>query len=332
MAEVKEKTPEEKLLESAKAGEGSSGGDKNAGGDGDERTPEEKMIDELKGNLEAANKRAESAEARADSERTQKDSARQEAKTEAQKRIETQEGALKTAVEGAKNKFDSARKDWREARDSGDSAKEEEALIKMNDAQMEYRGAEFQEKNFKVWKEGNSANDGNVRREKLFTVKTATGDSINVPQSGFDWINAHPRFKNDPEYAEAVYAADAISKSRNIAPFSKEHTDFIEKQLKKNGFDDEDSTARRESEGSKKDESSASIKKSDKQSTAAPPNGSPGSGSGASKKQTFVMTSDHRRAAQFTFPDDYKKDPKAAEEKYARYQLEIQAKKARGEL
>ena len=311
-----EKTPEEKLLDDKKALEGGST-EKKTEEVADERTPEQKIIDELKGNLEAANKRAAQAESQRDSERVQKDSARTEATTARERQVLAEEEKLKTAVAGAKSAFDAAQREWDDAYDAGDKQKLRDAQIKLNDAQMALRGSEFQEGNFKKWKETQKSapvDDG------LFEMKTGTGDVIRVPQSAIDWANKHPKLKTDSDYTDSVYDADMRAKRRGIKVYSQDYYDFIDSHLKKSGLEDDDGD-----DPVKKD--APVIKKSDKQSTAAPPGGSTGSTGGSSKKNSFTLTADMRKAAQIVFPDEYKKDPAAAEEKYAKYQMEMKKSK-----
>ena len=308
MAEEAKKEEKEIEIEVKKADESS-----------DERSPEQKLIDELKGSLESATRRAEAAEATASSERAQKEVARSEVKTAAQRQIETQEAALISSINGTKSAFEAAQREWDEAYDAGDKAKLRAAQEKLNDAQMAMRGAEFEKGRFDKWKEANKNAPVETAREPSYTIKSATGDDFTLPQAGKDWVNKHSKFTTDPEYAEEVVAANAKAMTRRIKAWSPEHFEFIENHLKKVGLEDSDEVAPPKKE-------TATSKKAEKQSTAAPPGGSTGSNSGGSKKQTITLTSEQRRAAQIVFPDEYKKDPAAAEAKYAKYQLEMKNK------
>lgn len=331
MAETQEKTPEEKLLEDAKKGGGAAAGDEGEGEGGDERTPEQKLIEELKETAKSSKERAEKAEFERDQERAQKDTARKAASTEAEKNVLAQEDSLKSKLSAAKSGFESAQKEWDDAYDAGDKAKLRAAQEKLNDAQMMLRGAEFNMKRFDDWKE--ESKKSVAATADLYDFKTGTGDTLKLPKSAIDWAKKHPKLSTDREYTDAVYDADGRAKRRGIEPYTPEYYEFLDGHIKRMGLTEEEDG---EVDPPKKDEKEEKTppkkeSKSNASSSAAPVGGSTGSNGAGSGKQTFRMTADHRKAAQISFPDEYKKDPKATEEKYARIQLDIQERRKRGE-
>lgn len=310
MAEVDTKTAEQKLLDDAKNSTG--GGSSAASGSTDDSTltPEQKLISEMRGKLEESEKRAKKAEEERDYERIQKDSAQNTAKTEVERRVKTQEDAVTTNLVAAKSTFESARKEFKDAHDSGDTSKILDAQTTLNDAQMRLRGAEYAEAQFKQNKD---------------RVVSGTSRFTKVEQ---EWIDKNPRFNSDRRFRAAVYAADEEARSKNIQIDSREYFNHIETYIRDVGLEDDDGDTQQQKPADKKE----TQRRSDKQTTAAPAGGASGqSGASGGSKKTFTMTPEHRRGAQISFPEEYRKDPAKAEEKYAKYQLQLQDKKAKGE-
>lgn len=312
---VKKLTPEEELVNAASTTADDADGD---GTEIDDRSPEQKLIQDLESKLTHAEERARSAEDQRDAERHQKDAARTEAKTAAQKQVLATEISHRNAVAAAKSAFESAQKEWDDAFDSGDKTSVRKAQEKLNDAQSMLRSAEYQNAQFDNWKK-------------------QTGGVVSNEQSRFskaelDWIDKNPRFNTDRKFRAGVYAAHEEAVQKGIEIDSPAYFKNVEDYLSDIGLKDEavsSDQAQKKEEPVKKEQ-----KKSEKQgsSTAIPPGGASGSSSGSGKKQTFHMTSEHREAAAVCYPELHRKDPKAAEEKYAVRQLEIQQKKAKGEL
>ena len=304
MVEEVKRTPEEELLAKAKAGEGSSAAAEKT--DDDAGKSSEDLIKDLQDKLGEANKRASAAEYQRDNERAEKDSARKAATEASQNQVKTQEEALKSKLNAAKSKFEKAQSDWDEAFDLGDKAKLRSAQERLNDSQMELRGAEFEEKRFTDWKEKNK---GEVTVSKSASKFGPKGDA---------WIEKNPEFNTNPEFRDEVYAADAVARARDIEIYSPEYFELIEKRLTKAGM--------REKPEADETAPAVAAKKVEKQasSSAAPVGRSGGSSSSSgSSKTTITLTPEMRRGAQIAFPEDYKKDPKATEEKYARYRMQI---------
>lgn len=326
MAEEKEKTAEEKLLEDAKnSGAGKEGGE--GSGDGDSgMTPEEKIIADLKEKAKTNEERAKKAEEERDSERLEKDAAKKAAATATGERDRTQKEMIASQLAATKSKFESAQKEWDDAHDSGDKTKLRIATEQLNDAQMALRSAEYNSAQYKTWEEGNARRetvDPNLRE-----FRTGTGDTLKLPVSAIEWAKGHPLLSTDREYTEAVYDADTRAKRRGIEPYSKEYYAFLDNHVDKMGLrkkDDEPNPR-----DNQKDDVDPEPKKDKKNasSSAAPVGGSTGSGSGTNTKKTFRMSAEHREAARISFPDLPAKD---AEEKYAKYQLDIQERRNRGE-
>lgn len=322
MAEETKKTAEEKLLSDVKADAGSLENKKTESGDTDEDnlSPEQKLINELTGKLTESERRAEQAEASRDSERSQRDSARKDASTAAEKQVLAQEELVKSKVSTAKSKLETAEKEFDDAYDSGDKEKVREATKKMNRAQIELGAAEYNETAFKNWKEGQK------------NVVSSSGSRFTPKEQS--WIDKNPRFNTDRKFKAAVYAADEEARQKGIEIDSDAYFEHIEGYLDEVGLKSENSSGTenetKRNEEPKKEETKKEEKKNNSSSTAAPVGGGSGSGGGGSKKQTFTLTPEHRKAAQIAFPDEYKKDPKATEEKYAKYQMQIQQNKEEG--
>jgi len=224
MAEEKEKTAEEKLLEDAKnsgaAKDGAAGGDEG----GDELSPEQKIIAELKEKAKTAEERAAKAERERDVERSQKDSARKEATTAAERQIEAQENSLKSNLSAAKSNFEAAQKEWDDAYDAGDRAKLRAAQERLNDSQMALRGAEFNNEKFKEWKEKGGGTVVSTEKSRFTKVEQ-------------DWIDRNPAFNTDRRFRAATYAANEEAVERGIVIDSKEYFDHVNTYLTELGFE-----------------------------------------------------------------------------------------------
>lgn len=316
--------------ETEKKPDGAAGAGADAAGDEDNLSPEQKIIDDLKSRAETAEKRAEKAEKERDEEQQRRNTAQKDAMNARERQIKAQEDSIASKVESAKASFEKAQQEYEDAYDSGDKKRLISAQVALNDAQAQMRGAEFQAEQFKSWKEGKgSSEEKSTSRETQYDFKTGTGDVIKLPQSAIDWAKKHPKLASDAEYTEAVYDADSRAKRRGIEIYSKEYFDFLESHVKKLGLenDDDDTGVTDPNPEPKKEEPKKSSEKQ-KSSTAVPVGSSTGSTGAGKKSKTFVMTSEMREAARFTYPDD---KPEVAEEKYAKRQLEIQERRAKGE-
>lgn len=318
--EAKKLTPEEELLKNAGAATAADAGDDKDGAD--ERTPEQKLIEDLKSKLSHAEKNAETAIEERDAERREKDEARNQAKTASQRQVQSQKDAIRSALTAAKNGFETAQKKWDDAYDAGDKNKLREAQIELNDAQGMLRGAEYQSDQFAAWE------------KKTGGVVSTEGSRFTPKEQA--WIDKNPKFNTDRKFRAATYAAHEEAVQKGIVIDSQEYFDNLEDYLKDLGLKGEvEKKEDPEKRDEKKDETEkkTETKKSGKQasSDAVPPGGASGSSSGGGKKLTFTMTPEHREAAAICYPELHRKSPKEAEEKYAARQLEIQQKRARGE-
>lgn len=324
MTEENKKTEEEIKKEGSDAAGAAKTGAEGADKAADGVSQEETLISDLKSRVEVAEKRASDAEKERDDERQKKTHAQTEAKTAMEREVQATENSVKNRVEATKNAFEKAQQDYEDAYDSGDKKRLIQAQVALNDAQAQMRGAEYNEEQFKVWKERNKG------------VVVSTGNSrFTKPEQ--EWIEKNPKFNTDRRFRAATYAADEEAKEKGIVVDSPDYFRHLNEYLTDLGFDVHGKSAKRD-EPSEEDDVDPEprkepVKKQEKQksSTAAPPGGSsPGSGGGA-KSKIFTMTPEHREAAAFTFPDLHRKDPKAAEEKYAKAQLDIQERRAKGE-
>ncbi len=311
MAEEEKKTEEEKLLADVAA---SGDAETKKDGDGeDELTPEQKLIQEYKGKFEIAEKRAESAERERDSERTQKDAARKETLTAVEKQIQANEISIANAISAAKSNFETAQKEYEEAYDAGDKKALIAAQVRLNDTQSQLRNAEFNENQFKTWKEN-------------YKAPAAPAERF-LPEEK-DWIRKNPWFerassREDRAKTAAVYAANEEAISKGIKRGTSEYFNLVDSYI-----EDIAPSETKKEEVKKADEP---VKKRETSSTAAPGTGSSGSSASSTKQKSFHMTAEHRSMVPVVFPEEYKKDPKAAEEKYAKRQLEIIERRKNGE-
>lgn len=319
MSEEVKNTEEEVKITITKAEESP-----HAGGDGPEEvSPEQKLIQELRGKAEAAEERARNAERERDSERSEKQKARTEATTAAERQIQAQEESIKSNLGNAKSEFEAAQREFQDAYDSGKPQSILEAQIKLNDAQNRLRASEYQEETFKVWKENRSK----------APAKNEVSSASRFTKAEQEWIDAHPKFNTDRRYRAAVYAADEEAREKGIEIDSPAYFKHLEDYVADLGLD-KDPPKKDE----KKDTVEERIEKEPKEkdgkrasSTAAPVGVSTGSTTGG-KKNTITMTAEMREAAAICYPDLYKKDPKAAEEKYAARQLDIAELKRQGKI
>lgn len=313
MAEENAKTEEEVKVSSADDASGEKASGESAG----ELTAEQKIIEELKEKAKTAEERASTAERERDSERAQKDTARKEAMGAVEKQISAQEEAVKSAKAAAQSNFDAAQQMWDEAEDIGDKTKKREAQIKLNDAQMKLRGAEYQEEQFNKWKE----------QAKNAPTTSATREYTSEEKN---WIRKNPRFNDNQEFKESVYAADAVARARGIQANTPAYFKHVDDYLEKIGLKGDGKEQEEDGESAK-----AAARKTDKKSsTAAPPASSSGSANGSSRSpaKEFKMTAAMQEMARDIYAEDFKKDPKIAYEKYAKRQMEIAEMKAKGEL
>lgn len=263
-------------------------------------------------------KEAEERAARAEKERDERKQGEEKAKSDTQKAytqaIQRHEEAVANAISAAESEFERAQAAWDDAFDAGDKTALREATLKLNDAQMKKRGAEYQKAQFEAWKE---------QQKNAPKIATETVASSRYSKSEQEWIDRHPRFNTDRKYRAAVYAADEEAREKGISPDTPAYYEYVEKALRDEGLEGDDEEAA----------PVAKPKKMAKTSTAAPASSSSApSSTSTGGKRTFRMTAQHREAAAVCFPELYRTNPKAAEEKYAKKQLEIQEKKSRGEI
>lgn len=323
------------MTEQAKAGEeeikktvaGAEGGEEG----GEKKLTPEEEVAIYKKKAEEAEDRAKKAELDREDQRREAARATEERDTEANKAVKSQEESINNALAAAKGKFEAAQKDFEDAYDANDRKKVLDAQLKLNDAQAEMRGAEYNQKRFGEWKESKerTASTSTENREKTYPLRTGTGAVLAVPQSALDWAEKHPKFKDDEDYAEAVYAADGKAQRRGIKVYSKEYYDFIDKHLVEKGLDQGADVE----PAKKKDEKTTAKSTSTASSSAAPVNSTSTStstnGTGGNKN-SFRLTQEHIEHAAICFPDLWAKGKdgqKEAMEKYAARQLEIKSGK-----
>lgn len=316
------KVTEEEVKVTISGTEGEEGSEKKL-------SPEEEVAI-YKKKAEEAEERARKSERENDQIRLEKAKANEERDTEANRAIKSQGEAVSNALSAAKGRFEAAQKDFEDAYDTNDRKKVLEAQLKLNDAQSDLRGAEFTQKRFNEFKESKerTTTSSTEMQEKQYSLRTGTGAVLSVPKSALDWADKHPKFKEDEDYAEAVYAADGKAQRRGIRVYSKEYYDFIDKELVSKGLDsstEEVVTTKREEKPATKTQLTASSSAAPVHSTSS----SSSNGSGGSKN-SFRLTQEHIEHAAICFPDLWAKGKdgqKEAMEKYAARQLEIKSGK-----
>lgn len=312
MAEEDKRTEEEKLIADVAAGAADSAAD-DAGED-QEISPEKKLIAELHEKAKTAEERALVAERERDTERTQKDTAKKEAANANNDKIKAYENTVNSNLLVAKTGLESARKEYLEAYNAGDPDAVVTAQMKLNDAQNALRTAEYNDSQMKTWKE---AQKNQVAVERF------------IPEEK-EWIKNNPWFergasKEDRKKTAAVYAAVEEANQKGIKRGSQEYFNLVDEYL------GEEISEPAKTEKKPAEESKVVKKKEASSSTAAPSNGSTGASTKTANSKVFHMTAEHRSMVPTVYPELYKKDPKAAEERYAAKQLEIQERRKRGE-
>lgn len=271
-----------------------------------EKTPEQALIDDLQGKLDESQKRLTEAEIQRDAERAQKDSARKAASEEAARHAGAREQAVSSTLLAAKTALESAEKEYIDAEDSGDTKRKLAAQKKLNDAQIDLRGAVYAEEQFK--------------REKK--VVPATPSTTRYSPKTQAWIDSHPRYTTDKRYQAAAWAADEDARSKGYAADTDGYFDYVNEWLSEAGFEDGALPSKKNEERTSKTVDTK-IKKENKTSTAAPPGGSTGGSSGSRSEDLVTLTAEQQEMAQLTWPDEYRKDPKGTFEKYARHLTEM---------
>lgn len=237
--------------------------------------------------------------------------------------------AQKTAIENASQvalgNVNVIKKELHEAMEAGDLAKQVDLQEKLSDARWAYNNAEQTKKQFSDWEE-KQKNAPKVESKPQYTRTEQA------------WIDAHPRFNDDDDYYGVVAGADAAARRKGIQPDTKAYYEYVEAALVKSGLEGQEQDDNgRDNTGSveEQDEEPVVVKQKAKSSampSAPASNSSPTSASTRSSR-SYKLTSEQRDMSHRMFGPNssHKLSEKAAEEKYAAHQLDIQERRLRGE-
>ena len=298
------------------------------------RKPKDDPLEQMRKDMEAAQKATKEAQDRAASAERERDAARTQidttkatlAKSETEK-VAAQEQAILTRVETAKAEVENAERALEEAIDTGKPAKEQIALQKkLAEAVYKQKGAEGAKSHFDSWKE----------REKNKPAPAAQQQTGGYSDSAQRWIDSRPEFKTNKNYKRLAEGAAVEAENNGIRADTPAYFKAIEDALRDAGFNADPHSADTVTATQPKKPSSSGT------STAAPAShnsteaGARG-GNAAEEQRTgrriFKLDGNMKDQAIRLYGKNstFKLSDEEAFKRYAARQLEIRDKRANGE-
>jgi len=144
-----------------------------------------------------------------------------------EKQIVTRENEIESNISKAKTNLESIKQQLKTARQAGDTDAEVDLQDAMTNARYELNVAEWDKKNFAVWKDN--------RKKEM--EKQATAD----PQSPYTkkeqaWIRQHDEFNTNKKFARIAKVAAQEAREEGHEQDSPEYFSYIEDALKEAGF------------------------------------------------------------------------------------------------
>ena len=290
-----------------------------------ETTPTEgddlkKMLSEVEERERIEREKRISAEKERDEERSKAtQTTNQLAKSEDEK-IKIQAIAIDGRLASAKSEVERIEGELENAMDAGKSNKDIIALNKkLADAVWEARNVEAVKRQF-----DNQVQQLKTRPNNQQIQQT----NSDVTPAAQKWIDANPRFNTDPKFYRAAVGAHHEALKNGLAPDSKAYFDHIDSVIKEEGLAEDTKISENQQRPAKKGVDASNV--------AAPvDSGSSSGNSGGGNRggKVFRLTPEMREMALRTYGPGTSHNLKAgeAEQRYAKKQIEIQERRARGE-
>jgi len=291
------------------------------------RKPKNDPLEQMRKDMEAAQKSAKEANEREASTKRELESTRGQidttranlAKSESEK-VVAQEAAVVNRVEAAKTAVENAERALEEAIDTGKPAKEQINLQKrLAEAVYQQKGAEGAKAHFDNWKE----------REKNKPAPKAQDDGLT--EKSKKWIGEHPKYNTDKHYRRAAIAAHEDAVDDGVGVDSDEYFRRINEAVGK--FDDGDNDNDAAPVVKKKPSGTSTAAPASHDSTTAGARGGQAAEEQRTGRRIFKLDGAMREMALKTYGKNstFKLSDDEAYKKYAARQLEIRDKRANGE-